>query len=459
METYVSPAAGRAGNCASISPGRKGFPYPGALQPWWNQEVSRLWTVDDVVGDDDDRSSGWSVMGSYWRAPGRAAPVAVALLISSMAGCDEPTSPGASISVLTQPSQALVGQDLSPPLEVEVRDGSGAPATGVVSVTLDPNPCEWSLGGAGTSGLVLGRASFPDLSFAKAGKGQVLKVSFRDASGTTFPIDVRASGSGWPLEQDNTLCLKPNDQGDAESLAYVPEDNAFWLADDDRPSIFQVDRSTGVFRSQISAGSIVAALPAAGLCDDGDGDPTTSCSYVDEFEHLAYDRPSQRLYLVNTVNSPSANPVVDKAAIFILRRSGCAGCFIPEGWQPLPADYESGPIGFIDGKIHMALGGRIYRYDVDENRLLTVDESNDSLPPVIEVTGQIQSFQQDGPSLWILRPSSVLKIDRATGAELARYTLGAFGIGNPHGIQVVDEGLYVLDGDPPNPVYVFRRPQ
>ncbi len=31
-----------------------------------------------------------------------------------------------------------------------MRDGSGALATGVVTVTLDPNPCAWTLGGADT---------------------------------------------------------------------------------------------------------------------------------------------------------------------------------------------------------------------------------------------------------------------------------------------------------------------
>lgn len=398
-------------------------------------------------------------MDPDWTRPWRAAPWAVALLAVSVMACGEPTSPGVSISILSQPSQALVGRALSPLLQVEVRDENGALATGVVSVTLDPNPCAWTLGGAGTGGLMVGRASFSDLSFGQAGKGQLLKVSYRDASRTTFPIDVRAAGEGLPLDQENTLCMKPNPQGDAESLAYVPEDDAFWLADDNRPSIFRVDRATGTYLGQLSADSIVAVLPTAGQCEDGDGDPATSCSYVDEFEHVAYDRPSQRLYVVNTVNSLVADPVEDRAAIFVLRRGGCAGCLIPESWQPLPDDYRSGPIAIIDGNLHVALGGRIYPYDADGNRLLTVNEANDSLPPVVEIADEIAAFQQEGPHLWILSHTSVVKVDRTTGVEVARYGLGAFGVSNPHGIQVVAGEIYVLDGDAPNPVYVFRLPQ
>jgi hypothetical protein len=399
-------------------------------------------------------------MVSDWRLlPRLVAPVGCALLLWLVAGCGEPTSPGASVTIVSQPSQALVGAPLSPSLEVEVLDDNGDPATGVVSVSLDPNPCGFTLAGTLTAGVVAGRASFSGLSFTQAGKAQVLKVTYQGASGMTSPVDVRAVDAGLPIEQENTLCLKPNPQKDAESLAFVPEDDAFWIADDNRPSIFQIDRSTGRYLSQLSAESIVAALPTAGMCDDGDGDPNTTCSYVDEFEHVVYDRPRQRLYVLNTVNSEEIDPVVDKAAIFILKRGTCAGCFVPESWQPLPDDYHSGPMGLIDGEIHVALANRIYRYDIDGNRLLTVDSANDSIPPVLEISGQIHDFQQEGMIVWVLHGQELVKVDRATGAEVARYGIQGFGLGDPHGMQVVEGGIYVLDGTAPNPIYVFRSTQ
>jgi hypothetical protein len=280
-------------------------------------------------------------------------------------------------------------------------------------------------------------------------------VQFSSAATSTSPIDVRGADEGLPLIHENTLCSKPNPQTDAESLTYVAKDDSFWLTDDNRPSIFQVDRTTGAFLSRVPADSIVAALPTAGACDDADGDPTTACSYVGEFEHIAYDPQGQLLYVLNTVSRPKVDPGKDRTAVFTLRRSDCAGCLSPEDWHEMPSDYNGGPLTMIEGVPHVGRGKGLYPYDFADN-VLTVTKSGDSLPPAFEASARFRGVHHDGTYLWILLASDwIVKVDWLTRAEVEQHDLAPFGIGAPRGIQVVGGQIYILDGEWPNPIYVF----
>jgi len=350
---------------------------------------------------------------------------------------------------------------LEPDLEVRIQDASGRPATSEVSVVIDPNPCEWPLFGVTTIPAVEGWAVFDDLRFGQVAGGYRLAVSSGSSGSFSEPIDVAEQAipdNGLVLEK--TLCAKPNTQRDAESLAYVAASDAFWLADDNSASIFEVDRTTGKYRSQIPAAAFVEAFPASAECEDDDGDPATSCSYVDEFEHVTFDASGGFLYVMNTVNSATAVPVRDRGAIFKLRWRGgaCPGCWGFESWQPLPDGEFEGMVS-IQGRLYFTLDNRVFEYDYDANRLLSTSAEGDSLPPAYQTNRTIQRLQYDGSRLWTIHGLDLVKeVEWGTGTELASYNLAPFGVRTAKGLEVIGDRLYVLEGEPPNPIYVFRLP-
>lgn len=382
------------------------------------------------------------------------------LLTAPVWSCHEGISgPGFELVITRQPREAVVGQPLTPSLEVHLKDLSGRALEGQVTVAIDPNPCEWTLDGTTTVQTVAGVAVFEDLKVSHVASGYYrLVVRFGDAQAYTVPFDVRERTlADQPLVLENTLCAKPNPQKDAESLEYVPGDDVFWLADDNVPSIFEVERATGRYRSQIPAARFVEAFPEAGQCDDGDGDPSTTCSFVDELEHIAYDVDQGFLYVLNTVNNPQVTPQKDHPALFRLLHGSCSDCWSFESWRALPEESRYEGMLVIDGALHMAIGRRVYGFDYDANRVLATDAAGDSLPPIYEAETKIERLHYDGSYLWaILGTSSLRRIDLETQAELASYDLSAFDIDQAKGVEVVGDRLYVLDGTFPNPIYVIR---
>lgn len=358
---------------------------------------------------------------------------------------------------MQQPSQAVVDLPLTPSLVVRLDDAAGRPTEGRISVALDPNPCEWPLGGTTSVQTTSGVATFDDLTLGQVAKGYRLTVRSDELQTLSGPIDVLdGSAPGQELVHEDTFCTKPNPQGDAESLEYIPEDDVFWLADDDSPSIFAVERATGAYRTRLGADDFVAAFPGAGACDDGDNDPATSCSYVNEFEHLAYDPLEGGLYVMNTVNSPQVTPMKDHPAIFKLRRGGCSLCWTFESWQALPLDAEFEGLASIEGELFVAIGREVYRYDFEENRAFTTDADGNPLPPAYRAEARVDRLHYDGVHLWaILGGGQLKKVEWQTGTEVASYDLVGLGIATPKGVEVVANALYVLAGDPPNPIWRF----
>lgn len=382
---------------------------------------------------------------------------AICASVALVAACHDSSGPAAisSVAFVAQPSVAIAGESIEPPVEVMLRDASRRPLKGTVTLSLDPNPCSWQLSGTLTAEVSDTTAVFPDLALDKVGRGYTLRASADGVSATSAPFDV-SSGVTAPVILENVLCTKPNPQGDGESLTYVPEDDDFWIADDNKNAIYDVDRRTGTYHSQITMETILEVLPDAGQCEDGDGDPNTVCSYVHEIELLAYDPDGRSLYVVNTVNTPA----VDRPAIFRLTKESCVGCFAAESWQPLPTGFSYRSIIVVEGQIYVALGGSIYAYDYDTNRVVTVDDGGNPLPPVYGTTSTMVALSFDGTFLWILTHSRVLyKVDWATRTELGSYELDGFGFSLPRGMEVVNDTIYVLEGDVPNPIYVVSQRQ
>lgn len=379
------------------------------------------------------------------------------LVSVAVAACGKDSSgPGPSVVFIKQPSTAIAGEAIQPPVEVMVRSASGRPLEGTVTLKLDPNPCGWHLSGILTRQVIDTTARFGDLALGMVGHGYTLRASAEGASAMSAPFDVQSGISTEPVVLENVVCAEADPRGDGESLTYVPEDDTFWRADDNRNSIFEVDRRTGVSGSEVTLETILETLPDAGACDDGDGDLNTTCSYVEQFEQLSYDPIGRSMYVLNVVD---ASPP-DKPAIFRLTREACAGCFTPESWRPLPEGVTYSAVIAAPGQIYMAVKGRIYEYDYEMNQLATVDANGDSLPPAYAFNSPVEAMSFDGTHMWILTHNNVLhQVEWATRTEHLSYTLDPFGLSLPRGMEVVRDTIYVLEGDPPNPIYVFTQRQ
>jgi len=368
----------------------------------------------------------------------------------ALAGCSDSIGPS-TIAFSTQPTAALAGDPISPPVVVTVRDAFGDPVAGSVAIALDPNPCDWSLSGALVVELSGGIARFVDLSLDDIGRGYTLRASIGSVAAVSTPFTVTSAIVNHPLFHDNLLCTKPNNQSDAESLTWVPEDDAFWIADDERVGVYQVNRQTGATLSSIGRAEFLAALPDAGMCDDGDGDPNTTCSYVNEFEQVVYDPLGKMLYVVNTVNGPS-----DRPAIFRLLKGTCAGCFTIADWQPLEIGLSYGGWAAVDGELLVSLGKDIYGYDYEANQVANEDAQGGPLPPQYSAPATVVALGYDGSSMWMLTQGRlVYEVRWATKTQVAQYDLGPFSIATPRGIEAIRDTIYVLEGDAPQPINVF----
>lgn len=193
------------------------------------------------------------------------------------------------------------------------------------------------------------------------------------------------------------------------------------------------------------------------LCDDGDGDPATSCSYLSELETLTFDPSTSLMYVINTVNDPRLVPPVDPPAVFRLRRNGCGGCLDFDAWQALPPGIHYGAAVAFDGAIYLAVSRHLYEYDFATNRVLTLDQNGDSLPPAYSSTRSIIGLTHDGTFVWILTSGELHKVDWASRTEVRSHDLAPFAIPRPRGLEVIGDVIYVVDGNPPNRIYEFRE--
>jgi hypothetical protein len=326
-----------------------------------------------------------------------------------------------------------------------VTDASGSPSEGAISLEIDDNRCGARLSGGTARVASGGVARFDDLQIDQANVSYRLAAVVGDERALSAPFEVAPVPPRASLTLALSLCVETAERRDAESLAFVPEDDRFWLADDDRSSLFSLDRANGAFLSAIDSTALLAALPEAGICDDGDGDATTSCSYFGELESTAYDAPAHQLYVVNT----PGDPVADKPAVFRLHKEPCPPCFAFDAWRPLAQGrvYEASVV--IGGALHLAIGRGLHSYDFVPNRL--------AASPTYEAPHTIVGLGFQSPWLWVLTRQAIYKVEWATRRTRASHALAPFALANPKGIEVVGGIIYVLDGDAPHRILGLRE--
>jgi outer membrane protein assembly factor BamB len=257
------------------------------------------------------------------------------------------------------------------------------------------------------------------------------------------------------LCRDRTLDSKPFRgsrifSGDIENLVYVNEEETLWISDDNADQIYQVDRNSGDFKARLRARDMVAAFPDAGRCEDGDDDPETECSYVEELETLAYDGQARTLYIINTVGDPERTPPKDKPAIFRLRKREADQNFRFRNWQELPNGPRYDAAVVADGTLYVAVDAELRAYTWSDNTL-------DGTAALSTPHGNIVGAGYDGEHVWLLTVSrKLVRIRWSDRSEDGVWDLESQSIGKAKGLAVAPGEVFVADGDQPNPIYALR---
>ena len=386
---------------------------------------------------------------------GIGSPLAVVLAGSLIAvACGDsssrsPPEPQIQLTFVIQPSDTSAFALMSP-VAVAVTDDTGATKDGSVSIAIDPNTCGATLSGTLNVATQNGVATFTDLGINLPTDGYVLKATFESATATSVAFNVATTAVGGTLTEQAAICITPRVQQDAASLAYVPQDDAFWTTDDNLPGVHVFARTTGAFLDTIRADEFLSIFPGgADPCDDGDSNPATSCSYINEFEVVTADPATGNIYVINTVNDPNLMPPVDRPAIFRLIRQNCASCFFLDEWRPLPGGFAYDGAIVINGELWIADGPNLYAYDFASN---TVDILTEKVLP-----RNVRDLAFDGSSLWAQHKDDLREYEWPSGNQLAVHDLNVFSVDDPSGLEVVDNTLYVIEGHTGNPVRRFTE--
>ncbi len=374
---------------------------------------------------------------------------AVVALASWSAGCSGSGSTGPEPVTVTfdvQPSDVTAGSEIEPPIEV----GTGTLSPTTVSLGIADNDCGATLGGVTTRSTSTGLARFPGLTLDIPANDYRLEARVGQQAQRSAAFEVSPVPLAGPLEQRTSVCIRDHANGDAASLVFVSRDGVLWTADDNREEIFAFDRTSGARVSAITRQDLLAAFPDAADCDDGDGDPTSLCSYVHELEVVSMDPVGGFLYAFNTVNDPGSPQIVDRAAVFRFRLGACRGCLTADDWQPLPAGYTYRAAVTIDGVQYIADKANLHRYDFDANEV--------TAQPALPTThGTISGLAYANGTLFLLTHSlRLVTIDWENGTVSGTYELAPVGLREAAGVEAVGDLIYLLEGRVRNPVYVIR---
>ena len=373
-----------------------------------------------------------------------ATVIAAVFAMSACSGSDPSGPDPITVTFSTQPSAVEAGQLISPAVEVATSSDSRQ----TVTLSIADNDCGASLTGELSQPTVDGVATFSDLTINIPANGFTLEARAVDKTARSTSFDVFASELEGPLEHHPTVCFREHPQRDAASLTWVPRDDLLWTADDSWNQFLGVDRRSGLPVNAVSEEELLAAFPGAAHCDDGDGNPATSCSYTNELEVVAYDDQAGFLYVFNTVNDPESVPIVDRPAVFRLRSGSCRGCLEFDAWKELPDGYTYRAAVAIDGNLFVSNGANLHRYDFNTN---TVTEEPAFQLGISVITG-LSIWDR---TLFVVTFSRHLITVQWDEREIEdNLSLSPIGLIRSVGVEVVRDTIYVLEGEPTNPIFV-----
>lgn len=225
---------------------------------------------------------------------------------------------------------------------------------------------------------------------------------------------------------------------DNEGSAYVPQDNALWLADDDGRMVYEVNATTGALE-QTFGRSTFENLPQYG------GGPVAGVERDRDLESLAYDASTDTLYAFSGVGSSAT---VEPTAFRFTRQNGV---LTPTDYQPLPAgsDFTAAAWNPTENQVYVGVRHDIHTYDYATN----------TSGPVFQVPalGAIVGFEftPDGKDLYVARSTTssppvelLSRVDWATKTLVPGWTLDLtqFGMLDARAVTLINDQFYISDG-------------
>lgn len=219
---------------------------------------------------------------------------------------------------------------------------------------------------------------------------------------------------------------------DIEGSAFVPSDNSLWLADDNGRAVYEVNPTTGALKRKIDRDAFENA-PMFG------GGPSAGTNRTRDFESMAYDQASDRLYVFSgPCCSGSVLPTV-----FRLTRT--SGVFRVESYQPLGsgANYTAAGWNGANGRLYVAKGAQLRSYHY---------ETNAPGPPfrVSGLSGILgMAFSAGGADLYVTTAAEKLRrVAWASKSLVAGWTfdLTPFQVRDSRAVELISDQFHVVDG-------------
>ena len=183
----------------------------------------------------------------------------------------------------------------------------------------------------------------------------------------------------------------PGNAIDIEGLGYVAGDNSMWVADDNGDRVWEINPTTGAYKSQLRGGNpnsnpanadfLTATQVGTGLsCGQaldvaiiGDTAANECLSRTDDFESAIYDSSADVLYVTSgnccTAGLPANYPF--HPTVWKLTRDG-SNNFKPSQWQALPEGEDPTAAGVRPGGgIYFGHNTKVKTYDFASNILGT----------------------------------------------------------------------------------------
>jgi hypothetical protein len=231
---------------------------------------------------------------------------------------------------------------------------------------------------------------------------------------------------------------------DNEGSAYVPADNALWIADDRTDRLFEVDRTSGALRRTIPRSAFVDASRAGGAnCSS----TPSSCAGLlrnNDLEAIAYDGDADVLYVFS--GGPGSLGTWEPT-VYRLTRDG-NGQFQVRTWRDLPTEWTAAGWRAGDG-LYVANLSTIRTYDYVTNTF----GPSFSVPGLTRILGIDFEGAAPGDLLAVNNQERLYRVRMDTRVLRQGWNgidLRPFGLLDTRAVEVIGEQVLVSDGGDEN---------
>ena len=221
---------------------------------------------------------------------------------------------------------------------------------------------------------------------------------------------------------------------DNEGSAYVADDDALWMADDQSDALFEVDRTTGALLRRIPQSAFINAPRFSG------GDSAGQLRNED-LEALAYDANADVLYAFSGSTPSSAGN--SEPTVYRLVRGG-NDQFQVESWRALPTESPGAGWRAADGLTYVANRSTIRTYNYVTNTF----GAPFSIPGLTRILG-LDFDDETGDLLAVNNAERLWRASMSTRTLRQGWegiSLTGLGFLDTRAVEVIGERLFVTDG-------------